>query len=203
MCDLWKIFLRFALLHIVVIQILVFLQFTVLYPQPRQEIHPSRSWPEHDPRLGMTLSNHHKNSLTSQHWCVETGKGLSLKGRRAVRIWHITPCLWVMSTTIEALHPKLQLAFLCGCSGHVVDLGKVKRTGVGVTKAPFVNFSTSEIFDLAKEHLKLFESHWYLTGATAAELRRHLPNINLIFNSQHVFWHCWKIRKITERRKLA
>ena len=75
--------------------------------------------------------------------------------------------------------------------------------GVGVTKAPFVNLSVSKIFDLTKVHLKLFESHLYLTGATAAELRRHLPNINMIFNSQHVFWHCWKIRKITERRKMA
>ena len=50
--------------------------------------------------------------------------------------------------------------------------------GVGVTKAPFANFSVSKIFDLAKVPLKLFESHLYLTGATAAELRRHLPNIN-------------------------
>ena len=79
----------------------------------------------------------------------------------------------------------------------------IEHTGVGFAKAPFVNFSISKIFDLAKVHLKLFESHLYLTGATAAELRRHLPNINLIFSSQHMFWHCWKIRKITERGKLA
>ena len=75
--------------------------------------------------------------------------------------------------------------------------------GVRVTKAQFVNFSVSKIFDLSKVHLKLFESHLYLTGATAAELRRHLPNINVIFNSKRVFWQCWKFRKITERRKLA
>ena len=55
--------------------------------------------------------------------------------------------------------------------------------GVGVTKAPFVNFLVSKIFDLAKVPFRLFESHLYLTGVTAAELRRHLPNINVIFNS--------------------
>ena len=54
--------------------------------------------------------------------------------------------------------------------------------GVGVTKAPFVNFSGSEIFDLAKIPLRLFLSQIYLTGATAAELRRHLTNINVIFH---------------------
>ena len=56
------------------------------------------------------------------------------------------------------------------------------KPGVGVTKAPFVNFSVSKIFVLAKVPLTLFESHLYLTGATAAELRRHLSNINAIFN---------------------
>ena len=38
--------------------------------------------------------------------------------------------------------------------------------GVGVT-APFVNFSVSKIFDLAKVLLISFESHLYLTGVTA------------------------------------
>ena len=55
--------------------------------------------------------------------------------------------------------------------------------GVGVTKAPFVNFSVSKIFGLAKVHVRFPESHPYLTGVTAAELRRHLPNMNAIFNS--------------------
>ena len=53
---------------------------------------------------------------------------------------------------------------------------------MGVTKAPFVNFSVSKIFVVAKVPLRLFESHVYLTGATAAELRRHLSNINAIFD---------------------
>ena len=58
-----------------------------------------------------------------------------------------------------------------------------RTPGVGVTKAPFVNFSASKIFHLSKVPLKSFESHLSLTGATAAELRRHLSNINVIFNS--------------------
>ena len=57
------------------------------------------------------------------------------------------------------------------------------RSGAGVTKAPFANFSVSEIFDLAKVPVRFPESHSYLTGVTAAELRQHLPNINVIFNS--------------------
>ena len=55
--------------------------------------------------------------------------------------------------------------------------------GGGVTKAPFVNFSVSKIFDMTKVHIRFFESHSYLTGVTAAELRRNLLNINVIYNS--------------------
>ena len=55
--------------------------------------------------------------------------------------------------------------------------------GVGVTKAPFANFSVSKILDLAKVPVRFPESHSYLTGVTAAELRRHLSNTNVIFNS--------------------
>ena len=53
--------------------------------------------------------------------------------------------------------------------------------GVGVTKAPFVNFSVSKIFDLANVPVMFLASHSYLTVVTAAELRRHLSNINVIF----------------------
>ena len=56
-------------------------------------------------------------------------------------------------------------------------------SGVGVTKAPFVNFSVSKIFDLAKVHVRFLESHSYLTSVPAAQLRWHLSNINAIFNS--------------------
>ena len=56
------------------------------------------------------------------------------------------------------------------------------KPGVGVTKAPFLNFSVSKIFDLAKVPVRLFASHSYLTGVTAAELRQHLSNMNMIFS---------------------
>ena len=46
-----------------------------------------------------------------------------------------------------------------------------------------VNFFVSKIFDLAKVHVRLFQSHSYLTGATATELRWHLSSMNLIFHS--------------------
>ena len=75
--------------------------------------------------------------------------------------------------------------------------------GVGVTKSPFVNISVSKIFNLAKVPVILFASHSYLTGVTAAELRQHLSNMNMIFKRQLVFWQWWKIGKSTERRKLV
>ena len=43
------------------------------------------------------------------------------------------------------------------------------RPGVGVTKAPFVNFSVSKIFGHAKVPVKLFQSHSYLSGVAAAQ----------------------------------
>ena len=44
-------------------------------------------------------------------------------------------------------------------------------SGVGVTKAPFVNFSVSTIFDMGKVHVIFFESHTYLTGVTASDIQ--------------------------------
>ena len=44
----------------------------------------------------------------------------------------------------------------------------IKKTRVGVTKAPFANFSVSKIFDLAKVTVRFLESHSYLTGVAAA-----------------------------------
>ena len=41
----------------------------------------------------------------------------------------------------------------------------------GVTKASFVSLSVNKIFDLAKVPLRLFESHLYSTGVTAAQLQ--------------------------------
>ena len=44
------------------------------------------------------------------------------------------------------------------------------RPGMGVTKAPLVNFSVSKIFHLAKVPAIFFESLSYLTGMTAAAI---------------------------------
>ena len=67
---------------------------------------------------------------------------------------------------------------------HCSQMGSTTLAGpgVGLTKAPFVNFSVSKIFDLAEVPVRLFVSHSYLTGVTAAELRQHLSNMNMIFN---------------------
>ena len=61
--------------------------------------------------------------------------------------------------------------------------GQFVWPGVGVTKAQFVNFSVRKIFDLPKVPVTFFEPHLYLTGVTAAELRQHLSNMNVIFNT--------------------
>ena len=42
------------------------------------------------------------------------------------------------------------------------------RTGVGVTKALFINSSVSKIFNLAKVRVRFFKSHLYLTGIATA-----------------------------------
>ena len=60
----------------------------------------------------------------------------------------------------------------CICVVYVRQQQLSKGFGVGVTnmtKAAFVNFSVSKIFDLAKVPVALFESHSYLTGVTTAE----------------------------------
>ena len=58
-----------------------------------------------------------------------------------------------------------------------------EASGVGVTKAPFIIFPVSKIFDFAKITIRFVESHLYSTGVTAAELRRHLSNINVQSNT--------------------
>ena len=60
---------------------------------------------------------------------------------------------------------------------------KFSEPGIGVTKSPFSNFSVRKIFDLVKVPVRFLESHSYLANVTAAKLRWHLPNINVIFNS--------------------
>ena len=53
-------------------------------------------------------------------------------------------------------------------------LQAVYQPGVGVTKAPFVNFPASKIFDLAKVPLRFFESSVYLTGAPPVKYKRDI-----------------------------
>ena len=65
-------------------------------------------------------------------------------------------------------------------------------TGVGVTSAPFVNFSITKFSILLVIFL---ESHSLLIGVTAAEPRQHLPNINMIFNNYRVFNNTEEIGK--------
>ena len=52
---------------------------------------------------------------------------------------------------------------MCRCS----------RLGVGVTKAPFVNFSANKTFDFVKLPVKFFESLSYLIGVTALAAMTH------------------------------
>ena len=51
------------------------------------------------------------------------------------------------------------------------------RSGVGLTKAQFLDFSVREILYLAKLPVMFLESLSYLTGVTTDELRRHLLNM--------------------------
>ena len=59
---------------------------------------------------------------------------------------------------------------------------RFKAPGMELTKAPFIYFCLSKIFDLAKVLVKFLQSHLYLTSATAAQLQWHLSNINMIFS---------------------
>ena len=100
---------------------------------------------------------------------------------------YLSACLYISKSSI--LPPLIDPSFLkLNASKHAKGNDTLKcilptSSGVGVTKAPFVNFSASKIFDLAKVPLRFFESRVYLTGAPAAQLRRHLSNTNVIFNS--------------------
>ena len=54
------------------------------------------------------------------------------------------------------------------CSRSERPWANSARPGVWVTKAPFVNFSVSEIFDIAKVHVRFSKSHLYFTDVAAA-----------------------------------
>ena len=52
--------------------------------------------------------------------------------------------------------------------------------GVGVTKPISSVPLFSEIFNIVKTHIMYWISRLYLAGVAAAQLRWHLPNINVI-----------------------
>ena len=138
-----------------------------------------------DPRAWMLVSAAYDNLLHIPF------KWTYIIWRRKISIYlherkslHICLCIY---TSLCIIVKFICINSICNCLSFAqvkLDIpGFILSSGVGVTKAPFVNFSVSKIFDLAKAHVRFFESHSYLTGVTAAELRRHLPNINVIFNS--------------------
>ena len=53
---------------------------------------------------------------------------------------------------------------------HVAS--SISLTGLGVTKAPFVNFSVRKIPDLGKVTLRIFQSHLYFSRATPVKYKR-------------------------------
>ena len=72
-------------------------------------------------------------------------------------------------------------------------------TRVGVTKAPFVNFCAGKTFDPTKVPVRFIcitfifdRCHRSSAAATPVKYER-----------ANVFWWCWWIRKITERKKLV
>ena len=113
----------------------------------------------------------HDESNIVIHW--QTSKHLDLLCQ--CDLWNPTKQSLTISAWIMESHNTL--------IGRCAEVRIYTSTGVGVTKAPFANFSVSKIFSLAKVPVRFPESHSYLTGVTAAELRRHLPNTNVIFNS--------------------
>ena len=105
---------------------------------------------------------------------------------------------------------KLEWVFSAWISSHIPHQCDVNnyfymahKPGVGVTKALFFNFSISKIFHLSKVTVKMVESHLYLTGVTTDELRWHLTNINVIFNSYNVLDDAENFFEMLEPRKLA
>ena len=83
---------------------------------------------------------------------------------------------WHCDISIDILLHEVVLsmtAYIMSIKSQVESLHRV-----GVTKAPFVNFSRSKIFDLAKVPVRLFESHSYFIIVTIAELRSHQWNMN-------------------------
>ena len=108
--------------------------------------------------------NEYQGVLILQTFCANTSYPRCL----LCRSWK-----WAKSTQATGVY-----MYLTSCQ-YLFSYGP----GVGVTKAPFVNFSVSKVFDPVKVPVRLLASHSYLTGVTAAELRQHMSNMNVIYNS--------------------
>ena len=78
------------------------------------------------------------------------------------------------------------ICFTCSdttCMPWIASLkGLDKGQGWGLLKLRSSVFSASKIFGLAKVPATFFESYSHLTSVTAADRRRHLSNMNVIFN---------------------
>ena len=72
---------------------------------------------------------------------------------------------------------------------------------MGVTKALFVNFLVSEIFDLLKVPVRFMVSHLHFSGVAAARLQWHPSVMNVVFSRQLCRFK--KNRSIAEWRKLV
>ena len=74
---------------------------------------------------------------------------------------------------------------------------------VGWNWAPLVKFFVKYSFDVAKVPIIFIESHSYLTGVTAAELQRHLSNMNVTLNKQLLFLAMMKKREINGTEEIG
>ena len=135
--------------------------------------------------------NHLSDGLTNERWPDSNTDGnfpnigvLNVMSGSVTWIWHRAKYMsmgnnfwlsdnntWVARVRTESVKEKF--AALMTARG-------------GGTKITFVNFSMSKIFDLALVPVWFFESHSYLTSVTAAQLRRHPSNINVIYSTFNV-----------------
>ena len=96
--------------------------------------------------------------------CLDWSRSLSIKG---VPLWQC--CIRKYPLLEQMLLLRQKYMTTSGRSWYTI-------AGVGVTKAPFVNFSVNKMFDLSKVPVGFFESLPYLTGITAAELKNSENN---------------------------
>ena len=92
--------------------------------------------------------------------------------RREAIITELQRCNWYWIMTLETI--------------------KLIIPRVVFTKAPFVDFPMKHIFKSAKVSVRSDESHLYLTGVTAAKMKRHMSNMSVIFTKWPMFWGFWK-----------